>query len=123
MNFFDHPLLLGTPIGLLSAWLAWLGYQRSKRADAVAAKRGEVGEIYSGFGLILDNLQEDNKILRDSFAQIKALLVQAEERGTLLSNRIESLRTRVKRLESYIKNHGLRIPNNNQLPTHQPEAG
>jgi len=116
MEWLSHPLLLGTPIGLLSIWLGYLGYQRSKRADANAVKRGEVGEIYSGFSLILDNLQEDNKTLRDNMSQIRLLLTAAEENGIQLADKILALRTRVKNLEHHIKIHGLIVPINNNHP-------
>jgi DNA anti-recombination protein RmuC len=106
MELLNHPLFLSSLIGLLSIGLGWLGYKRAKRADEIAEKRGEVGEIYSGFSIILTNLQEDNKVLRDSMTQIRELLTAAELR-------IAGAAKRITQLEFALRQHDIPIPKGN----------
>jgi hypothetical protein len=70
MNIFDHPAVVGILIGLPSVSLGYLAYRRSTRAEQAAQKNGTIGRIYSGFGELIDNLQEDNAGLRSRVEQL-----------------------------------------------------
>lgn len=71
--------------GILSTGLlGWFGYRRSKKADSVAERAGAVEQIINGLNTLVDNLQEDNKILRDNVKELRdALQAVTQERDEI----------------------------------------
>lgn len=71
--------------GIISTGLlGWFGYRRSKKADTVAERAGAVEQIINGLNTLVDNLQEDNKILRDNVKELRdALQAVTQERDEI----------------------------------------
>lgn len=87
----SEPLLLTGVAALASATLGWFGFWRSLRGDRIAKQSGAatfqlgaVDQIIKGLNDLVDQLQEDNKSLREGFKdlteRVKELIT---ERNTL----------------------------------------
>lgn len=74
-----------TALGIVSTFiLGYIGYKQSRRANQTAEKAGAIEQIISGLNILIDNLQEDNKILRDNVKELRdALQAITQERDQL----------------------------------------
>ena len=84
-------------VGIISTFvLGYIGYRQSKKANTVAEKAGAVEQIINGLNLLIDNLQEDNKILRDNVKDLRdALQAVTEDRDRIKKD-----------LQALVRKHG-----------------
>ena len=79
--------------GILSTFiLGFIGYRRSKKADTVAEKAGAVEQIINGLNTLVDNLQEDNKILRENVKELRDALQNITEERDEIRRELRSLK-------------------------------
>lgn len=91
-NILSNPIVIGLMIGAPSFALGYLGYRRSQKTDNAAKETGALGQIIEGLNKLIDNLQDDNVVLRH---QIKSLQIRLE---TVTSDR-DKLKRKVMYLE------------------------
>src|SRR5688572_27423201 len=86
-------------IGLPATVLGLLAYRRSRRVDAVAAQSGIATEtragtaqIIEGLNHLIDNLQEDNAVIRADFKYLTTRLDTVIEERDALRREVAELR-------------------------------
>ena len=83
-EFFSHPIVIGILVAVPSFTLGYLGYRRSQKADKAATQAGAVEQVIDGLNKLVDNLQDDNKILRADVIDLRTKLQAVlEERDKL----------------------------------------
>lgn len=70
---WNHPLIIGLPM----AALTFYGFRLSKKKDDAALRSGIASNGRAGTDQLIDNLQEDNKVLRENSREL------TKERDTL----------------------------------------
>lgn len=68
-------------IGLPATVLGCLAYRRGSKTDDVAQENIEMGQIYAGYGGLIQNLQDDNADLRLRLAAANQRIAELEKRG------------------------------------------
>lgn len=95
--------LIGLIAGFPSVTIAYLAYRRSQRVDTVAEQAGiatrsteSIQQVIDGLNTLIENLQEDNRVLR---AKVRDL----EERLTRIIADCQALRAEVHSLSEQIR--------------------
>lgn len=95
----DLTIIIGVVSTISGILIAWLGLRRSSMVDKatersaiIAAQTGSVGQVIEGLNQIIDNLQDDNKIWRESFKDISIKLAEITKERDLLKNELYSLK-------------------------------
>lgn len=93
------PAIIGLVIGVPSFIIGILGYRRATKIDkatenaaVIAAQTGSVGQVIAGLNDIIDNLQDDNKIWRESFKEISVKLGEVIGERDLLQKELDALK-------------------------------
>lgn len=83
MSGWENPAVVGLIIGIPTFILGWLGYRRAIKVDksaenaaVIAAQTGSVGQVIAGLNQLIENLQDDNKVWRESFKEISVKLAE-----------------------------------------------
>lgn len=99
MSGWENPAVAGLIIGIPASILGWLGYRRAVRIDKstenaaiIAAQTGSIGQVITGLNQIIDNLQDDNKVWRESFKEISIKLAAVIEERDLLQKECAALK-------------------------------
>lgn len=90
MKFDFSTAIAGLVVGIPSFFLGWLTLRRGNRVDrataqqaVVAARGSEVSQVIDGLNRLVDNLQEDNRIWRQSLESVShrlsACITEREE--------------------------------------------
>lgn len=79
MATFENPVVVGILVGVPSAVLGFLGYQRSKTADKNAHEQGAVGQIIAGLNSLVTQLSADNAELRTRIEAMEQKVTALEQ--------------------------------------------
>lgn len=100
-DLLNNPAIIGLVVAIPSFVLGYLAYRQSKKVDRATEQSGvaddqlnAVGQVLSGLNQLIDNLQDDNKELRENIKLIGIKLKEVvEERDALLKeiNRLSRL--------------------------------
>lgn len=77
---------------ILTFVLGYFGYKRSKAADKVAEKAGAVEQIITGLNSLIDQLQEDNKVLRDNLKELRDTLQKVTDERDAFKKEAQALK-------------------------------
>lgn len=98
-GLLDNPAIIGLIVAIPSFTLGYLGYRRSVKVDKAAEKSGEasastaaVGQVIQGLNSLIDSLQEDNALLRESVAGLSIRLKQVTDEHEQLKRQVMSLK-------------------------------
>ena len=96
-----NPVLQALLIGLPATVLGFLAWWRSRRVDAIAEQSGAVTEtragtaqIIEGLNQLIDNLQEDNAVVREGFRFLTQRLDEITKERDALRAEVAELRRR-----------------------------
>lgn len=89
-----NPILVGLVVGIPSFLLGYLGYRRTNKADKATAQNTAVEQIIDGLNALVDNLQGDNKVLRDSVKELKSNLVTVMDERDKLKKQVNYLQNK-----------------------------
>lgn len=64
----------------------------TERSAVIAAQTGSVGQVIEGLNQIIDNLQDDNKIWRESFKDISLKLAEITKERDALQSELYTLK-------------------------------
>lgn len=79
-------------LGIISTGvLGFFGYRRSRTADKVAEKAGAIDQVINGLNILVDQLQDDNKILRESVKELRNALIETTEERDKLKKELKAL--------------------------------
>lgn len=80
-SLMENPAVVGLLVAIPSAALGYLGYRRSRQNDEVAERAGiattqsaSIGQVIEGQDLLIKNLQEVNRGLRDDVKELNVKL-------------------------------------------------
>ncbi len=86
------PNLIALTSVLSAGLLGYLGYIRSKKADATTAKGNAVEQVLAGLNALVDNLQDDNKVLRESVREIRDALQKTTDERDKIKKELQAIR-------------------------------
>lgn len=80
----DNPAIVGVIVGIPSFILGILAYHQSRKVDRITEKQGvasanitAVNQVIDGLNQLIDNLQADNKLLREGISNLNLRLQEA----------------------------------------------
>lgn len=88
----DLPTFVTMLSVILTFILGYFGYKRSKTADKVAEKAGAVEQIVNGLNLFIDQIQEDNSVLRDNVKELRDALKKVTDERDNLKYEVQALK-------------------------------
>lgn len=98
MNILEQPILLALVAAVPSFILGILAYSRSVKVDRVTeqsgaalAQTGAVNQVIDGLNELIDNLQQDNEILRKGLSDLSVKLERVVAERDELSKQIRAL--------------------------------
>lgn len=81
---FDNPNIAALVVGIPSFIVAILAFYQSRKVDKATEKAGvasanivAVNQVIDGLNQLIDNLQSDNKLLRESITYLNTRLQEA----------------------------------------------
>lgn len=93
------PTITGLVIGIPAFIIGILGYRRATRIDkhtenaaVIAAQTGSVGQVITGLNQLIENLQDDNRVWRESFKEISVKLGEVIGERDLLQKELDALK-------------------------------
>lgn len=89
---FDIASLVTLLSVILTFVLGYFGYKRSKAADKVAEKAGAVEQIVNGLNSLIDQLQEDNHVLRENVKDLRDALQKVTNERDNLKQELQDLK-------------------------------
>jgi regulator of replication initiation timing len=96
---WNNPAVIGLVVAIPSFILGYLGYRRSVKVDkttdqsrVASSQVGAVGQVIDGLNQLIDNLQEDNKLLRLSVRELRDKLDRITEDHLTLIKDVAELR-------------------------------
>lgn len=101
MELLSNPIVISLIVGTPASVLAYLAYKRGVRADKAAERSGAlqanstaIQQVIDGLNRLIDNLQEDNKLLRESVSELDKRLIQITTENLDLKKQISVLKSK-----------------------------
>lgn len=94
----ENPLI-GLVVAIPGIILGWLGHRRAERADlaaaataATTAQGAAIQQVIDGLNHIVDNLQDDNRVLRENVDTLSKRLAELAEENHRLRSEVAALK-------------------------------
>lgn len=95
---FENPAIIALVAAIPSVALGYLVYRQSKKTDkiteqssAASSQATAVDQVIQGLNKLIDNIQEDNKLLRENVDELRVRLKETMEENHNLQEEVRDL--------------------------------